>query len=501
MDMSFLSRNFIRDHRLRILMLSLIIAGGTFLRFHDLGGQSLSHDEATSFFVAQKDVQGIVREMIAIDTHPPLHYILLRYWLRFGDSEFAIRSLSALVGTASIPLIYLVAKTLFTEPVGLYSALLLAISPLHVQYSQEARMRVLATFFILLGTYFQLRLLRKERVAYVVLYITFMALSLYTFYFAVFAVFFQNLFMVYWFLSDRNHRGMLGRWLLIQAAILLLFLPWLPALFAQVSRREVNRFGDVFGPPTVSVFPFTLSVFSWGTLEPRWLKFIGALVFGLCLLKAIAPVRLKSQSLPLVVSWEEPLVFCLMYLLCPLLLVFLVSQLYPLYAVHYLLLFLPPYVMLIAKGIYALRGVVLRTVVVLLIIAISLLGIQAYRIQPKADWRELAHYILEHAQPDDAVVFDPSWWAKPFNYYARDSLAIPEWELLWSLGHHDHLDSFEDLRDQYRRLWFVWGNEHWIGREGQVKAGLDRHFPMMQALHFNEVGEIILSRPLHTKVH
>jgi len=487
------------DGGLRILVLSIIIAGGAFLRFYDLGGPSFWLDEATSFFVAQKDLPGIVQEMIVTDTHPPLHYVLLHYWLWLGDSEFAIRALFAAVGTLSIPVIYLLARTLFGESVGIFSALLLAVSPLHVRYSQEARMYILATFFVLLGTYFQLLFIRRRKVIHAILYVLFMILSLYTFYMTTFALLFQNLFMVYWFLADKSRRPLVKYWLLMQGGILIAFLPWLPVVFIQAGRRKLGWVADVFGPPSASSLLFILNVFSWGFLEQQGLKFVGMFTFGLCLLTAIARVEVSPKSLILAVSWEEPLVFCLMYLFCPLLAAFVVSQFYPMFVIRYLLLFLPPYTMLIAKGIYALRGAALKVAVILLIVTLSFLGIQAnYQVQPKANWRGLVQYILEHAQPDDVVAFAPPWWAKPFDYYARGKLAIyPAWATPSSRHRHDRVDSLEELANQHRRVWLVWGSEHYLSRKGKgpIKTYLDEHFSKLRAFHLDGVGEIILYDP------
>ena len=80
----------------------------------------------------------------AHDIHPPLYYWLLRLWTTvFGLSEFALRSLSAVLGTLLVLVIYGLGTRLFNRTTGLAAAFIAAIAPFQVYYSQEARMYIL----------------------------------------------------------------------------------------------------------------------------------------------------------------------------------------------------------------------------------------------------------------------------------------------------------------------------------------------------------------------
>jgi mannosyltransferase len=129
----------------------LVLAG--VLRFHLLDGQSLWGDEGTSVALSLRDLASITQGA-ALDIHPPLYYYLLHYWmLLFGSGEIAIRSLSALTGTALVGVIFLTGQRLFGRPTALVAALLSAVSPLQIQYSQEARMYALAALLAALSVY------------------------------------------------------------------------------------------------------------------------------------------------------------------------------------------------------------------------------------------------------------------------------------------------------------------------------------------------------------
>ena len=76
--------------------LILLLAGG--LRFYQLSGQSLWADEGNSVALARRGFVEIARRT-AFDIHPPFYYWLLKLWITiFGESEFGLRSLSAVLG-------------------------------------------------------------------------------------------------------------------------------------------------------------------------------------------------------------------------------------------------------------------------------------------------------------------------------------------------------------------------------------------------------------------
>jgi uncharacterized membrane protein len=86
-----------------------------------------------------------------------LYYCLLRLWVNLGESEFVLRSLSALAGVLAVGLVYVLGKRLFDTKVGLIGAALLATNSFHIQYSQEARAYSLMVLLTALSSLFFLR--------------------------------------------------------------------------------------------------------------------------------------------------------------------------------------------------------------------------------------------------------------------------------------------------------------------------------------------------------
>lgn len=142
----------------------LIALMGGVLRVLLLDNKGMWLDETFSVWLASHSVVEILQWVVKIDQHPPLYYILLHYWIAFnGDSPYNTRLLSVLFGAATIPIIYLIAKRMSGVNMGLAAAAILAFSPFHIYYAQEARMYTLLTFNAAVAIYALVRLLTDSR--------------------------------------------------------------------------------------------------------------------------------------------------------------------------------------------------------------------------------------------------------------------------------------------------------------------------------------------------
>lgn len=117
---------------------ALLLGAG--LRLHGLGRHPVWLDEAYSVSVARRPIGEIPRSL-ADETGPPLYYMLLHVWIRlFGEGETAIRLPSVLCGLLLIPVTGRLARRLAGPGAGVGAAFLMAVTPIAVQFSQEARM-------------------------------------------------------------------------------------------------------------------------------------------------------------------------------------------------------------------------------------------------------------------------------------------------------------------------------------------------------------------------
>ena len=118
-----------------------ITALAAVLRFATLDTQSFSADEAfTVGTVINGDLSHLLSVIAKNESVPPTFPILLSGWTEvFGDGEVGARSLSALFGVATVPAAYAAGTELLSRRVGLIAAALVAVNPLLIWYSQEAR--------------------------------------------------------------------------------------------------------------------------------------------------------------------------------------------------------------------------------------------------------------------------------------------------------------------------------------------------------------------------
>ena len=118
---------------------------------------------------------------LASSEHSPLYYLIARLWMQwFGSSITVTRSLAAVISLLAIPCIYWLSLELFASSlVGYISIALLAVSPLHILYAQEAREYSLLTVTILLSSATLLWATKQKNFTSWVIYTITVALGLY----------------------------------------------------------------------------------------------------------------------------------------------------------------------------------------------------------------------------------------------------------------------------------------------------------------------------------
>ncbi len=120
----------------------------TILRFYQLDGTSLWNDEGNSWAMLARSY-GEIAAAAAADIHPPGYYWLLKSWsLLAGDSAWAMRALSAVLGVLLVALVAAIGRqSVRGRPGWIYfpalAAALAALNPFQIYYSQEARMYML----------------------------------------------------------------------------------------------------------------------------------------------------------------------------------------------------------------------------------------------------------------------------------------------------------------------------------------------------------------------
>ena len=157
-----------RKHRLRsvrnktslkldYILLGVILLVAAVLRLWKLGQVPFMHDEFSALFRLKFDsFSDLIRYGVAEgDSHPAGVQVFLYYWTKIvGWNELWVKLPFALMGIASIYLIYVIGRQWFNRKAGLLAAAFFAVSQLAVFYSQLARPYAAGLFFVLLTTFF-----------------------------------------------------------------------------------------------------------------------------------------------------------------------------------------------------------------------------------------------------------------------------------------------------------------------------------------------------------
>ncbi len=147
------------------MVLAGIVVLGAALRFATLDLQSYRYDEAvTAARILHPSLFDTLSAVPGSESTPPFYYLVAWLWSRpFGTGEVGLRSLSALAGTASIAVVYLGAVALpLPRRAGLVAAAMVAVSPVLIWFSQDARAYALVFLLTALSFLFFARALHTN---------------------------------------------------------------------------------------------------------------------------------------------------------------------------------------------------------------------------------------------------------------------------------------------------------------------------------------------------
>lgn len=137
---------------------------GAFLRFYHLGFKSLWLDEAVIYLNSLGSISEIIQKNALRNSAPPTFTLLIRLITCFGNSEFWLRVPSCIAGILSIPVMYLAFKDYAGKRGATLGCLLLAISPVHIKYSQQVREYSFVVLLTLLLCYCMTKVIQKKDV-------------------------------------------------------------------------------------------------------------------------------------------------------------------------------------------------------------------------------------------------------------------------------------------------------------------------------------------------
>jgi mannosyltransferase len=394
--------------RVRVVLAVLTTLAAA-LRLHQLSSKSFWIDEGASVSFATMPWRPFLETLWSYQGNMTLYYLLLRGWIHFGDSEFAVRSLSVLFGVLAIPAIYLLGKRLFDRPTGLIAAALLSVHSLHIQWSQEARAYSLLTLLLVVSAYLLVCAMesREERsTGYWIAFAVTAALSLYAHIFAVFVLTAFALSMAF----PEPYRVRTRT--VVMVALLFEHLIAPMALFVLLQHGG-SQLAWLHRPALSDISEFLLLLTGEGGI---FLVVIYLSLAGVALLYPAGGNEPDSDSDSEKEKVKEKekwgLRLLLLWLILPPLLTLAASPIKPLFSPRYMILCVPALVLLASAGVTRLHNLPASrrwagTASLVLLMTLSGWGSYEYFANSAAentDWRSAVNYILENQQPGDGVV-------------------------------------------------------------------------------------------------
>lgn len=452
--------------------LLIIILGGLFLRFYNLGVSGtgvFTFDESAQFLIATQDLNNLINSVVYNDFAPPLYHFLLNLWTNLGKTELIARSFSAIAGVLSIPFIYLIGRELYNEKVGLISALLLACSPFNVWASQIARHYSLFVLITLCSVYFFIRIL-KNRDASKKIWFGFVISTLmliYTHYYAFLIVITENLLAI---LFIRNNNNFIKNWILSQISLVILYIPWLSYLFTSFVLIQEYKNPNII-PHVFSIIdiPLIFEYFSIGILHTfnSWkfdpiILILAILIYSVFFVKGLIELRNNQYNGMIILS----------FLLIPFILSFMAGYKIGFPSPRHLINVSFAFYIIISLALSKIKD---RRILVSILVSIVLISAgttyqnqQYFGSIAKNDLPKISDYINTYSEENDIILISESQAELHIAYYYTGGLkmyGLPK-DRNWEFGVDPQnqvnpqnmnltIRNIQNYTKGYKRFWYI----------------------------------------------
>ncbi len=412
-----------------------------------LGARSLWLDEAATEGIARLSWRHFWLLLSRHEANMGLYYLLMRGWLRWGHGAAWLRLPSALFGALAVVVGYALLRRGFSRETAILGALLLALNPFAIAYSQDARAYSLAMLLGMLSTLFFMRAIENRRLAPWLAFDLAAIAAVYAHFFAVLVLAAEGVWLLWLRPGRRVWKKAAAHGAVILAGIspLACFvlwrndgqLFWVPPFAFHILGKILGNFAGALDRSEWQFWPLALAVYGLCLLavwRPAALSLSIRHVsgFGRIFAKASAP-KSKSGRAALgakkfsaagnLVGISQParrrlVMLFVVWLLVPILLCLLISLWQRALVNRFLLVALPPVPLLAAIGLRELRGK-FRWAAVAALGALSLSLLPRLYRAPLQDWRAAAACIAHRARPGDRLIVYGGYCALPLEHYLR----------------------------------------------------------------------------------
>jgi uncharacterized membrane protein len=459
------------------------------LRTNQLDSQSLWRDEVDAIRFSSWSLPELVQGLFQAGHNGPLFFLLLRPWRSLtGDSEFALRYPSVLMGTVALPLAFVLTRQLgLRRQAGILLGLLLATSPYLVWYGQEAKMYTVLVALLLLAfiAYLKALSVTLNSSRWWLIFIIATTLSFYT------HILSPLILLVYGLVALITPRQLQQRWRGWSLSMACLTLPYLPLALWQFPLL-LNGFqsGHPFYPFSQQ-FSWLLQLYSQGLLQPfgiiPQILFLFLFLCGLFLRGRTSKVDTFSNS----PRWRPRFILAAWTLIPPLA-VYLISLRVQIFEDRYLIYIVPAFYLVIVLGLLQIKQYAswLAAFCLGIILIINLSGIWEQQRQPlKADFRAAAAYIAQQTSAPPVIMVQTPYLQHTLNYYYPAEYHLLEG--LWTNGGQTETDIDNEMTTLTRELndlWLVVSEEDLWDQRHLTRSWLEEHATLAAEAHFMRVA-------------
>lgn len=485
--------------------LAAVVLLAAVLRAIGAAQQSLWTDEVESLKLLTQPGADIGYVLLR-NFHGPLHKAFLVVWTSaFGLSDLSVRLSSAFLGTLTVAAVYGFARRIASEGAARWAAVLVAVNPFHIYYSQEVRAYVLLMGFGVVGLWSFLTEVRERSVrSGMLLFLTSAGAALSSFG-GLFLIATEGVLAL---LAGFRRGYPWWRFVVVQLLVVVLLVPYAREFgttvdpdtivgLAEVTDDERLRGSHTFSlaAPLHSIYAYSVGLtlgpainemhrsLSFSTFRPHVpLMALSALAFGLVGLRGFVRAGRRPERRLVLVLW----------LVIPIVLTSLLALVnLKVYNVRYPSVGFLAWPFLVALGLVGLRRPVMVAGAVMLL---GLSGLSRWNLHHETrywrpDVRSVAQVILDEEEPSDRILLYAI--PEPFIYYYawRGGGELPIDRLF---GHHvasrerfdRHLDR---VAGHDGRLWLVRYRSWYLDPRDLYRTRLEERVETLERWRFPEM--------------
>lgn len=405
------------------------------VRVLTLTAQSLWRDEVDALRFATAPWPELLSTFTRPGWNGPLYFAVLRGWIALtGQSEFALRYLSLLLGVIAIALAFALARRLAGVIVAILCSVFFAISPYFIWYSQEVKMYTLILAMATLAIYALRRAVQTNRAVWWATVVVTTSVAFYSHILAALLIPVEMILALVWGLGTRGQRWWIGA----LASFACLTLPYLPLLrwqwplvftpaqtgytfypFQDMLLVMLNGFSTGISGQLVNVAYELVARASalWIGSRPSDVTVDSGLVYTMPLWPAglLLVVGLVISE----TRWRDKAAL-LVWLLLPPLALYLISLNRPIFTDRYLIWIGPAFYLAVALGVTAFWRLARPIGAIALIAALGVAAMGTYfqaSTPIKSDLRGVARHLDAHYAPGDLIIFQIPYIHYTFDYY------------------------------------------------------------------------------------